>query len=377
MKERIYLSPPHQTGSEIDFIETVFESNWIAPVGPDINAFEEELQDYLGPSSYVTCLSSGTASIHLALIMCEVGKGDIVLCQSLTFSASANPILYQGAIPAFVDSEADSWNMCPDLLDESIKSHLKQGIKPKAIIVTHSYGMPAKMTEILRLANHYDIPLIEDAAGALGSSYRGQKCGTLGSFGIISFNGNKIVTTSGGGALISSEQQLKAKAIYLATQARDHTLHYQHSTVGYNYRLSNVLASIGRAQLTSLEDRLAIKRENHEFYDAFFKEHPGVYLFKERNPDIISNHWLNCILIDQEVVGCSTTELQMALEEANIESRPLWKPLHLQPIFKKYDFFGPGISSELFQKGLCLPSGTSLTKENKSRILEVLNRRLA
>jgi len=368
MKDKIWLSSPHMGGTEQKFVQEAFDTNWIAPLGPNVNGFEKDLQNYIKQDKAVACLSSGTAALHLALILANVQQGDEVLCQSFTFSASANPIVYQGAKPIFIDSESDTWNMCPDSLEKAIVEGIVSGKKPKAIIVVHLYGMPAKMDEISAIAKKHSITLIEDAAEALGSSYKGQKCGTFGDFGILSFNGNKIITTSGGGALVCKTKEDKQKAIFLATQARDDAPHYQHSQIGYNYRMSNVLAGIGRGQMEILDKHVALRRENHQFYQELFKDVEGVTVFKEPSEDYFSNHWLSCVLIDKSVTGFSREDLSLQLEKENIESRPLWKPMHLQPVFKDCLYFGMQVTENLFEKGLCLPSGSNLTDLDRERI---------
>jgi len=368
MKDKIWLSSPHMGGTEQKFVQEAFDTNWIAPLGPNVNGFEKDLQNYIKQDKAVACLSSGTAALHLALILANVQQGDEVLCQSFTFSASANPIVYQGAKPIFIDSESDTWNMCPDSLEKAIVEGIVSGKKPKAIIVVHLYGMPAKMDEISAIAKKHSITLIEDAAEALGSSYKGQKCGTFGDFGILSFNGNKIITTSGGGALVCKTKEDKQKAIFLATQARDDAPHYQHSQIGYNYRMSNVLAGIGRGQMEILDKHVALRRENHQFYQELFKDVEGVTVFKEPSEDYFSNHWLSCVLIDKSVTGFSREDLSLQLEKENIESRPLWKPMHLQPVFKDCLYFGMQVAENLFEKGLCLPSGSNLTNDDRKRI---------
>ncbi len=368
MKNKIWLSSPHMGGTEQKYVQEAFETNWIAPLGPHVNGFELELKEYLKEDTEVACLSSGTASLHLALILAGVKSKDEVLCQSFTFSASANPIIYQGAKPIFIDSEKDTWNMCPVALEEAILARIAAGKKPKAIIVVHLYGMPAKIDEILKIAKKYSIVLIEDSAEALGSTYKGQKCGTFGDFGILSFNGNKIITTSGGGALVTKNLEIKAKAVFLATQARDNAPHYQHSQIGYNYRMSNVLAGIGIGQMEVLDKHVELRRQNHQFYESFFNDVAGVTVFKEPTRDFFSNHWLSCIIIDSKITGFTREELRLKLEKDNIESRPLWKPMHLQPVFKDCQYFGGNIAETLFDKGLCLPSGSNLTDIDRERI---------
>ena len=355
-------------GTEQKYIKEAFETNWIAPLGPNVTGFEEDLKTYLLTEKEVGVLSSGTAAIHLGLILLGVIVGDEVICQSMTFSASANPIAYQGATPIFVDSEEETWNMCPNQLEEAIKDRISKGKKPKAIIVVHLYGMPAKMDEILAIAKKYEITLIEDAAEALGSNYKGQKCGTFGDYGILSFNGNKIITTSGGGALVCKNNKLKEKAIFLATQARDDAPHYQHSEIGYNYRMSNIIAGIGRGQMEVLDKHISLRRAMNQFYKNIFKNIEGITVFEEPNKDFFSNHWLSCIIIESDITGFNREDLRKELLSKNIESRPLWKPMHLQPVFKDFPFYGNTVSETLFNKGLCLPSGSNLTKKDKALI---------
>ncbi len=362
MSKRIYLSPPHMSGEELKFVNEAFETNWVSPAGPHIDAFEQELAAYCGVE-HCAVLSSGTAAIHLALIILGVKQGEEVLCSTFTFSGSCNPIVYVGASPVFIDSENETWNMDPDLLEEAIVERTKKARKPKAIIVVHLYGMPAKMDRIMEIARRYEIPVIEDAAEALGSTYFGKAAGSLGDIGIYSFNGNKIITTSGGGALLSNNAQWVQKARFLATQARDPAPYYQHSEVGYNYRLSNVCAAIGRGQLKVIEDRVAQRRANFEFYRSGLARAKGLRFLQE--PDgIFTNRWLTTILLDKTVNQSVTPEkVRIGLEKANIESRPLWKPMHLQPVFKGCRSFVNGVSEELFGQGICLPSGSNLKKE--------------
>lgn len=368
MKEKIWLSSPHMGGNEMTYVQEAYDTNWVAPLGPNVNGFEQDLENYISNNSKVACLSSGTSALHLALILAGVQHGDEVICQSFTFSASANPITYQGAKPIFIDSEKDTWNLCPFHLEEAIKDKISKGKKPKAIIVVHLYGMPAKIDAIATIAKKYDITLIEDAAEALGSAYKNQKCGTFGAFGILSFNGNKIITTSGGGALVCKHEEDKQKAIFLATQARDNAPHYQHSEIGYNYRMSNVLAGIGRGQMEVLDKHVALRRKNNQFYKALFKDVNGITVFAAPTKDYFSNHWLSCVLIDSAITGFTSQELRLQLEKDNIEARPLWKPMHLQPVFKDCLFFGTDVAENLFENGLCLPSGSNLTDADKARI---------
>ncbi|WP_147676909.1 DegT/DnrJ/EryC1/StrS family aminotransferase [Algibacter pacificus] len=367
-KNKIYLSSPHLGKNEQNYVSEAFATNWIAPLGPNITAFEDDIKTYLGSKNEVAVLSSGTAAIHLALDLIGVRKGDEVICQSFTFSASANPILYLGATPIFVDSEKETWNMSPELLEFAIKDRIKKGKKPKAIIAVHLYGMPYKADEIHAIASQYEIPIIEDSAEALGSMYKNQACGILSDFGIFSFNGNKIITTSAGGALITKTKNLKEKAVFLATQARDDAPHYQHSQIGYNYRMSNVLAGIGRGQMEVLNQRVLARRANYEFYKEGLAAFDNIE-FLEEPTGFYSNRWLTCIKTDRY----ETREtLRLALLDDNIEARPLWKPLHKQPLFKDCLSFTNGTSEELFEKGLCLPSGSNLTKTDLNRILEIL-----
>lgn len=368
MKEKIWLSSPHMGGNEMNYVQEAYDTNWVAPLGPNVIGFEQDLENYIAENSKVACLASGTAALHLALILSGVTVDDEVICQSMTFSASANPIVYQGAKPVFIDSEQDTWNMCPTSLEKAIKDRISAGIKPKAIIVVHLYGMPAKMDEILAIAKKYGIKLIEDAAEALGATYKGQKCGTFGDFGILSFNGNKIITTSGGGALVCKTDEDKQKAIFLATQARDNAPHYQHSEIGYNYRMSNIIAGIGRGQMEVLDKHISLRRRNNEFYQKLFKNIDGIKVFREPTQDYFSNHWLSSIVVDETKTGFTREDLRLKLLEDNIESRPLWKPMHLQPVFKKNKYFGDYISEDLFKNGLCLPSGSNLTKFDLERI---------
>ena len=365
---KIWLSSPHMGGNELKYVHDAFDSNWVSPLGANINGFEQDLEQYISHNSKVACLSSGTAALHLALILAGVGFNDEVICQSLTFSASANPIVYQGAKPIFIDSEKETWNMCPNHLDIAIKERIAKGKKPKAIIIVHLYGMPAKMDEISEIAKKYNIFLIEDSAESLGSSFKGQKCGTFGDFGVLSFNGNKIITTSGGGALSCRTEEDKRKAIFLATQARDKAKHYQHSEIGYNYRMSNIVAGIGRGQMEVLDKHIELRRNMNQFYQELFKDIEGIDVFIEPNKDFFSNHWLSCITIDEHKTGFTRVDMQMALEKENIESRPLWKPMHLQPVFKHCVYYGDSVSEDLFMKGLCLPSGSNLTIENRRAI---------
>lgn len=371
--DKIWLSSPHMGGTEQRYIQEAFDTNWIAPLGPNVNGFEDDLERYIKENSKVACLASGTSALHLALILSGVSYNDDVVCQSMTFSASANPIKYQGANPIFIDSEEETWNMCPKALEEAINTSIKNGRKPKAIIIVHLYGMPAKMDEILAISKKHKIKLIEDTAEALGSSYKGQKCGTFGDFGILSFNGNKIITTSGGGALVCKTEKDKQKAIFLATQARDNAPHYQHSHVGYNYRMSNITAGIGRGQMEVLDKHIGYRRENNKFYQEIFENIEGVSVFNEPTKDYFSNHWLSSILINKDITGFSREDLRLALLEDNIESRPLWKPMHLQPVFRDCKYYGNNVSENLFKYGLCLPSGSNLSNKDKERIKDSIS----
>lgn len=375
MNNKIWLSSPHMGGTEQKFIQEAFDTNWVAPLGPNVSGFEEDLEKYLGQDVHVAALSSGTAALHLALILLGVTRGDEVICQSMTFSASANPIVYLGAEPIFVDSETDTWNICPNALEDAIKNRLAVGKKPKAIIAVHLYGMPIKVEAIQFIANKYEIPLVEDSAEALGSTFKGHKCGTFGDLSILSFNGNKIITTSGGGALVTKNKELKAKAIFLSTQARDNAPHYQHSEIGYNYRMSNICAGIGRGQMEVLDKHIELRRKMNSFYKEMFKNIQGVNVHKEMNGDYYSNHWLSCILIDEKLTnGISREDLRVAFEKENIETRPLWKPMHLQPVFKDCKYFGSNISDNLFSMGLCLPSGSNLNDLDRDRMKTIINR---
>ncbi len=372
LQNKIWLSSPHMGGTEQHYVKEAFDTNWIAPLGPNVTGFENDIRNYLSDEVHVAALSSGTGAIHLGLQLLGVGRGDEVLCQSFTFSASANPILYLGATPIFVDSEKETWNLSPELLEEAIQRRIKAGKKPKAIVAVHLYGMPYKIDAIHAIAKKYDIPVLEDSAEALGSTYHGRKCGTFGDIAVLSFNGNKIITTSGGGALVSKNKEHTDKAVYLATQARDNAEHYQHSEVGYNYRMSNVLAGIGRGQMEVLEDRVSARRSNHQFYYDNLKAIP-VIEFLEEPKGYTSNRWLTCILTPSYEIRES---IRLALLDENIESRPLWKPMHLQPVFKNYPNFSDGTSEDLFNRGLCLPSGSNLMEEDLMRIVTIIKTRL-
>jgi dTDP-4-amino-4,6-dideoxygalactose transaminase len=372
---KIWLSSPHMGGNEQKFVNEAFEANWVAPLGPNVNGLEQDLENYLGQEATVGALSSGTAAIHLGLILLGVQAGDEVLCQSMTFSASANPILYQGAIPVFIDSEPETWNLCPVALETAIKERIAQGKTPKAIIAVHLYGVPYQIEAIRIVADRYSIPILEDSAEALGSSYKGQKCGTFGDIGVLSFNGNKIITTSGGGAIVTRTKAQKEKAVFYATQSRDAAPHYQHSHIGYNYRMSNISAGIGRGQMEVLDAHVQLRRQMQEFYVALFKEVIGVTVFTAPTADYFPNYWLSAITIDASLTnGITREDLRLAFEADNIESRPLWKPMHLQPIFEHFPYYGGTVAEELFDNGLCLPSGSNLTDEDRARIASVVKK---
>lgn len=365
-KPKIYLSSPHMGKEELANVQEAFATNWISPAGPFIQQLEHDLATYCGTKG-AAVVQSGTAAIHLALRLLEIQQGDLILCQSFTFIGSSNPILYEKATPVFIDSEAATWNMCPLALEKAILDLDKKGKRPKAIIVVHLYGMPAKMPEIMALSHKYNIPVIEDAAEALGSSIDGQACGSFGDFGILSFNGNKIITTSGGGALLSNNLEALQKARFLATQAKDHAPHYEHTQLGYNYRMSNIAAAIGVGQLKVLDERVAARRANYDFYQELLANVKGVQ-FLEEPKGYYSNRWLSCIIIDSAITGVSREDLRLALEKENIESRPLWKPMHMQPLFAQSDYYGTDFIEKLFQDGICLPSGSNLTPQEKERI---------
>ena len=374
MKSKIWLSSPHMGGGEMKYVQEAFDQNWVAPLGKNVDEFENAIQEFIEEDKFVAALSSGTAALHLALIQLGVGYGDEVICQSFTFSASANPIKYLGANPVFVDSDPVNWNMSPFFLEEAIKDRISKNKKPKAVIIVHLYGMPALMDEITAICSKYEIPLIEDSAEALGSIYKNKKCGTFGDFAILSFNGNKIITTSGGGALVGPTKETKEKTIFLSTQARDNAPHYQHSEIGYNYRLSNICAGIGRGQMEVLSDRIQQRRAINDFYKDVFSNIDAVNLFSEASSDFFSNHWLSSITIDKKVTTRTNQELMAAFAEENIETRPLWKPMHLQPVFNDCQYYGETVSEELFTAGLCLPSGSNITNDDKNRIYEVISK---
>lgn len=365
-KPKIYLSSPHMGEDELSNVQEAFATNWISPEGPFIGQFENDLAVYCGTAG-AGVVQSGTAAIHLALRLLEIQQGDLILCQSFTFIGSSNPILYEKATPVFIDSEASTWNMCPNALEEAIIDQKKKGKHPKAIVVVHLYGMPAKINEIMAIAHRYNIPVIEDAAEALGSYIDGKACGSFGDFGILSFNGNKIITTSGGGALLSNNLDALQKARFLATQAKDNAPHYEHTQMGYNYRMSNIAAAIGVGQLKVLDQRVAARRANHDFYQALLANVEGIQ-FLDEPEGYFSNRWLSCIIIDSAVTGVSREDLRLALEKVNIESRPLWKPMHMQPLFANNDYYGTDFIEKLFIDGICLPSGSNLTPQEKERI---------
>jgi dTDP-4-amino-4,6-dideoxygalactose transaminase len=374
MNSRIWLSSPHMGGMEIKYVQEAFDSNWVAPLGPNVNEFEKELAKKIDITG-VAALNSGTAAIHLALIILGVKQGDEVICSSFTFSATANPIMYQGATPVFIDSEMDTWNMDPELLETAIKDRINKNHKPKAIVLVHLYGMPAKINEILEISRRFDIPLIEDAAEALGSRFNSQSCGTFGEIGILSFNGNKIITTSGGGALISNSVKYIEKARFLATQARDKAPHYQHSEVGYNYRMSNIVAGIGRGQLEVLDDRINKRRENNQYYRRLLAGYDSISFQNE--PEVhFSNYWLSTIIVESNKSAITNDKIRQSMELENIETRPLWKPMHLQPVFAGFPSYLNGVSERLFKNGLCLPSGSNLTDDDFKRIADCLTKNL-
>lgn len=372
--QKIWLSSPHMGGTELDYIHEAFETNWIAPLGANITEFEHDLEKYLSQDVFVTALNSATAAIHLGLILLGVKTGDVVICQSLTFSASANPILYQGATPIFIDSELETWNLCPIALETAIVDSIYKGQIPKAIITVHLYGVPYKVDEIRTIANKYNIPILEDSAEALGSSYKGQKCGTFGDISVFSFNGNKIITTSGGGAIITKNHQLKKKAQFLASQSKDEAPHYQHSEIGYNYQMSNICAGIGRGQMKVLDEHIALRRAMHDFYTSLFENISGITVYSTTNPNYFANYWLTSILVNPNETrnGIDRETIRLTLLDSNIECRPLWKPMHLQPLYENYPFYGNKIAETLFENGLSLPSGSNLTDLDRNRISAVL-----
>ena len=362
-------------GTERKYVNEAFDTNWVAPLGPNVNGFEKDIISYLSSQDeiYAAVLTSGTAALHLALQMLGIGAEDVVMVQSFTFCGTTNPVSYQNAEIVFIDSEIDTWNMCPVALKNALEQYKDKSVK--AIMPVHLYGMPAKMNEIQKIADYYDIPIIEDAAEALGSHYKAQYCGTFGHMAALSFNGNKIITTSGGGALVSKNKNYIDQARFLATQARDNAPHYQHSQIGYNYRMSNIVAGIGRGQMQVIDQRVAQRRANNQRYREFFKDVSGIIFQTEPNAEYFSNYWLSAILIDPELTGGITREdVRIILNAENIESRPLWKPMHLQPVYEGSKFFGSGVCEQLFEQGLCLPSGSNLTKGEFERIFEALTK---
>jgi dTDP-4-amino-4,6-dideoxygalactose transaminase len=370
--KRIYLSSPHMSGGEMKYINEAFIQNWVAPLGPNVDAFEKSIASYCGVE-HVAALCSGTAAIHLALIILGVKNWDEVIASTFTFSATINPILYQGATPVLVDCEPETWNMDPSTLEKAIKDRMLKGKKPKAIIVVHLYGMPANMTEIMQIADHFDIPVIEDAAEALGSRFKNKPMGSFGKMAVLSFNGNKIITTSGGGALLSDNEDIIVKARFLATQARDKAPYYQHSQIGYNYRMSNISAGIGRGQMEVIDDRIKKRRDIFFFYKKGIEKYEGIAFLKEPDESYFSNHWLTTILIDPKKTGLTPEILQKKLEEKNIESRPLWKPMHLQPVFSFCPVYLNGNSESFFNTGLCLPSGSNMSANDLKSVLNIID----
>ena len=371
MQERIYLCLAHMSGQEMKFIKEAFDTNWVVPLGPNVNGFESDLEQFVGQDKKVAALASGTSAIHLALVQLGVKAGDEVICQSFTFAASANPVVYQGATPVFVDSERDSWNMDPNLLEDAIKDRIaKTGRKPKAIIPVYLYGMPAQIDAIMEIANRYEIPVIEDAAEGFGSRFKGQACGTFGHFGIMSFNGNKMITTSGGGALICPDEETKRRILFYATQAREPFPYYQHEQIGYNYRMSNICAGIGRGQMTIVDEHIRHHQHVCQRYVELLKDVEGIDVHVNPTPDHDSNYWLNTITIDPEKTGTDYESVRQYLETKNIETRPLWKPMHLQPVYKDAPAYVNGTAESLFQVGLCLPSGPYVTDEHVALIVD-------
>lgn len=368
--KRVYLSPPHMGDDELELVKEAFESNWIAPVGPHLDAFERDLAAYVGVP-HALAVSSGTAAIHLALKLLDITPGDEVLCSSFTFSASANPILYEKGSPVFIDSDRATWNMDPNLLADELESCASRGEIPKAVILVHLYGQSADFDPIYEACAKYEVPIIEDAAEALGATYKGKPVGGLGKLGVFSFNGNKIITTSGGGMLVSRDGELIEKARYLSTQARDPAPHYQHSMIGYNYRMSNVLAAIGRGQLRVLKERITARRHNFETYRQALGDLPGIEFMPEAAYGE-STRWLTCLTIDPKKFGATREDVRVALEKENIEARPAWKPLHMQPVFSECRVRGGNVARDMFERGLCLPSGSSLTEPERERIVDAI-----
>jgi dTDP-4-amino-4,6-dideoxygalactose transaminase len=370
MNKQIFLSSPHMSDDELHFVQEAFDTNWIAPVGPHVDAFEQEFCNVVG-ADYAAAVSSGTAALHLALRLVGIEPGDEVICSTLTFIASASPITYLGAKPIFIDSDRETWNMNPHLLQEALHDRARKGKLPKAVVLVHLYGQSADIAPILDTCNQYEIPLIEDAAEALGATYKQRSPGTFGVIGIYSFNGNKIITTSGGGMLVSENADLVTKARFLATQARDPAPYYQHSEIGYNYRLSNVLAGIGRGQLRVLRDRVAARRRNFEIYQQRLAQLPGIEFMPEASFGRASR-WLTCLTIDPKLFGANREQVRLALVEQNIEARPVWKPLHLQPVFAECDSIGGFVAKDIFERGICLPSGSNLSLEDLERVIHVI-----
>ncbi len=371
MNDRIFLSFPHLGGNEMQYINEAFRDSWVVPLGPNVDEFERRLAAYLHAAD-VVALSAGTAALHLGLVELGVEAGDEVLCQSFTFAASANPVKYQGARPVFVDSEPDTWNMSPEALERAIIDRKRvAGHYPKAIVVVHLYGMPAKMDEIMAIARRYEIPVLEDAAEALGSSYKGRMCGTIGDFGALSFNGNKIITTSGGGALICPSSEAASHVKFLSTQAREPRPYYYHKEIGYNYRLSNICAGIGCGQMEVLAERVARRRAIHSLYAEGLRCLKGITVHCEPAADVAPNYWLTTILLD-DTVPYAPEDLRLALDAAGIESRRLWRPMHMQPVYADAPFYGDGCSERLFERGLCLPSGSILTDDDVARVVAAI-----
>ncbi len=366
--KRIWLSSPHMGGSEQNYVKEAFETNWVAPLGPNVDGFEKDLEGYLEGESHVAALGSGTAALHLGLKLLGVSQGDEVLCQSMTFAASANPIVYLGAKPVFIDSERETWNLCPEQLEIAIQDRISKGIKPKAIVAVHLYGMPYNVEAVHSIASEYKIPVLEDSAEALGSSYHGVKCGTFGDISILSFNGNKIITTSGGGALVTKNKDVKQKTIFLATQARDNAPHYEHSEIGYNYRMSNITAGIGRGQMEVLDTHVGYRRRNFDFYKNHLESSSEIK-FLEEPTGMFSNRWLSCIETTSYELR---EEIRLSLAEVNIESRPLWKPMHQQPVFADCAAYLNGVSADLFDRGLCLPSGSNLEEDDLKKVVSII-----
>ncbi len=372
--KKIYLSPPHMSGNELKYVNEAFEQNWIAPLGPNVDIFEEQIAKYIGVKS-AAAVSAGTAAIHLALQILGVGRGDSVFCSSLTFAASANPIVYQGAEPVFIDSELETWNMSPAALEAAFKDAEILGKLPKAVIVVHLFGQSAKMDEIMSICNKYNVPVVEDSAESLGTTYKGKQTGSFGEFGIFSFNGNKIITTSGGGMLVSNDEISIQKARFLSTQARDPAVHYEHSHIGFNYRMSNIIAGVGRAQLEVIDDRVKARRDIFSRYKEELGGIPGITFMPEFK-DAVPNRWLSACLIDENIIGITYLDIIEALTAENIEARPIWKPLHKQPVFEGTKYYThsqtENISEKLFSQGLCLPSGSSMTKEEQKKVIEII-----